>query len=166
MMCLTCGAAVDLFCAMFSVLCVVCCFCCPVACAACLFSQVEVVKGVLDHFLIEPFYPHAQSDEFYVCIHSLRPGDEILFYHEVNTHRNQPPHLFFCYFAVSQVACSSPVRSSCAYCKGSPDLSDALAHHADTKPASLIRSCLLCVCVFAVHREEWMWATSTRRPRA
>lgn len=44
--------------------------------------QVEVVKGVLDHFLIEPFYPHAQEDEFYVCIHSLRPGDEILFYHE------------------------------------------------------------------------------------
>lgn len=44
--------------------------------------QVEVVKGVLDHFLIEPFYPHAQSDEFYVCIHSLRPGDEILFFHE------------------------------------------------------------------------------------
>jgi len=44
--------------------------------------QVEVVKGVLDHFLIEPFYPHEQSDEFYVCIHSLRPGDEILFYHE------------------------------------------------------------------------------------
>lgn len=44
--------------------------------------QVEVVKGVLDHFLIEPFYPHKQEDEFYVCIHSLRPGDEILFYHE------------------------------------------------------------------------------------
>jgi len=44
--------------------------------------QVEVVKGVLDHFLVEPFYPHEQSDEFYVCIHSLRPGDEILFYHE------------------------------------------------------------------------------------
>jgi hypothetical protein len=43
--------------------------------------QVEVVKGVLDHFLIEPFYPHKQEDEFYVCIHSLRPGDEILFYH-------------------------------------------------------------------------------------
>lgn len=37
---------------------------------------------MLDHFLIEPFYPHAQSDEFYVCIHSLRPGDEVLFYHE------------------------------------------------------------------------------------
>jgi ATP citrate (pro-S)-lyase len=44
--------------------------------------QVEVVKGVLDHFLVEPFYPHEQSDEFYVCIHSLRPGDEVLFYHE------------------------------------------------------------------------------------
>lgn len=44
--------------------------------------KVERVSGVLDHFLIEPFYPHAQSDEFYVCIHTLRNGDEVLFYHE------------------------------------------------------------------------------------
>ena len=44
--------------------------------------RVEKVSGVLDHFLIEPFMPHAQSDEFYICIHNKRQGDEILFHHE------------------------------------------------------------------------------------
>jgi ATP citrate (pro-S)-lyase len=39
-------------------------------------------SGVLDHFLIEPFIPHEQSDEYYICIHALREGDEILFYHQ------------------------------------------------------------------------------------
>lgn len=31
-------------------------------------KQVEVVSGILDHFIVEPFVPHAQSDEYYVCI--------------------------------------------------------------------------------------------------
>jgi len=44
--------------------------------------QVEAVKGVLDHFIIEPFVEHQQSDEYYVCMHSVRDGTEILFYHE------------------------------------------------------------------------------------
>lgn len=44
--------------------------------------KVEQVSGILDHFLIEPFYPHKQSDEYYICINSKRGGDEILFYHE------------------------------------------------------------------------------------
>jgi len=44
--------------------------------------KVEVVSGVLDHFLIEPFYPHKQQDEFYICIANKRNGDEIYFYHE------------------------------------------------------------------------------------
>ena len=44
--------------------------------------RVEKVSGVLDHFLIEPFYPHAQQDEVYVCIHNKRAGDELLFYHQ------------------------------------------------------------------------------------
>jgi len=44
--------------------------------------QVEAVKGLLDHFLIERFTPHNQADEFYICIHTIREGDEILFYHE------------------------------------------------------------------------------------
>lgn len=42
--------------------------------------QVDRVRGVLTHFLIEPFCPH--SEEFYLCIHSVREGDEILFYHK------------------------------------------------------------------------------------
>ena len=43
--------------------------------------RVEKVSGVLDHFLIEPFYPHQQSDEVYICINNKRSGDELLFYH-------------------------------------------------------------------------------------
>lgn len=30
--------------------------------------KVEVVSGILDHFIVEPFVPHAQSDEYYLCI--------------------------------------------------------------------------------------------------
>lgn len=44
--------------------------------------QVEIVSGILDHFIVEPFVPHAQSDEYYICIQSYRSNDEILFYHE------------------------------------------------------------------------------------
>ena len=37
--------------------------------------KVEIVSGVLDHFIVEPFTPHDQSDEYYLCIqvsqHSL-----------------------------------------------------------------------------------------------
>ena len=44
--------------------------------------KVEVVTGELDTFIVEPFIPHAQEDEYYVCIQSLREGEEILFYHD------------------------------------------------------------------------------------
>ena len=44
--------------------------------------KVEVVSGILDHFIVEPFTPHAQSDEYYICLQSFRDEDEILFYHE------------------------------------------------------------------------------------
>lgn len=44
--------------------------------------KIEVVSGVISHFLIEEFLPHQQSDEYYICIQSKRGGDEILFYHE------------------------------------------------------------------------------------
>ena len=44
--------------------------------------RVERVSGLLDHFLIEPFFPHRQQDEFYVCISNKRAGDELLFHHE------------------------------------------------------------------------------------
>lgn len=42
--------------------------------------QVGQVKGVLDHFIVDPFVSHEQSDEYYVCIQSDRDGEEILFY--------------------------------------------------------------------------------------
>jgi ATP citrate (pro-S)-lyase len=45
-------------------------------------TKVEVVSGILDHFIVEPFVPHAQSDEYYICIQSFRETDEILFYHQ------------------------------------------------------------------------------------
>lgn len=44
--------------------------------------QVEVVTGILDTFIVEPFVPHEQSDEYYVCINSNREGEEFLFCHE------------------------------------------------------------------------------------
>ena len=43
---------------------------------------VEKVEGVLHTFLIEPFVPHAQEDEYYICIVSNRDGEEMLFWHE------------------------------------------------------------------------------------
>lgn len=45
-------------------------------------QQVEKVSGILDHFIVEPFVPHDQKDEYYICIQSFRDNDEILFYHE------------------------------------------------------------------------------------
>jgi len=43
---------------------------------------VDKVSGVLDTFIVEPFVPHAQEEEFYVCILNTRDGEEILFHHE------------------------------------------------------------------------------------
>jgi len=40
------------------------------------------VSGYLHTFIVEPFVPHSQSEEYYICIHSVREGDEILFTHE------------------------------------------------------------------------------------
>lgn len=54
-------------------------------CTCCLLrylTQVEVVTGILDTFIVEPFVPHEQSDEYYVCINSNREGEEFLFCHE------------------------------------------------------------------------------------
>jgi ATP citrate (pro-S)-lyase len=42
--------------------------------------QVEHVTGELNHFIVEPFVPHDQSDEYYICIQSDRDGEEVLFY--------------------------------------------------------------------------------------
>ncbi|MEM0493173.1 MAG: ATPase, partial [Candidatus Thermoplasmatota archaeon] len=40
------------------------------------------VTGVLTHFIVEPFIPHKETDEYYVAILSKREGDEILFHHQ------------------------------------------------------------------------------------
>ncbi len=33
-------------------------------------------------FIVEPFLPHSQEEEAYVCIYSTRDKDVILFHHE------------------------------------------------------------------------------------
>lgn len=43
---------------------------------------IGAATGKLKHFIIEPFIPHAQTEECYLCIHSHRNGDTIMFYHE------------------------------------------------------------------------------------
>jgi len=43
---------------------------------------VGAVTGILDHFIVEPFIPHEQADEYYLAILSIRDGDQILFHHE------------------------------------------------------------------------------------
>jgi ATP citrate (pro-S)-lyase len=43
---------------------------------------VGTVTGIIDHFIVEPFIPHNQQDEYYLAIISKRDGDEILFHHE------------------------------------------------------------------------------------
>ncbi|KAI9526365.1 hypothetical protein NQZ68_039973 [Dissostichus eleginoides] len=45
-------------------------------------TTVGKAKGVLKNFLIEPFVPHPQEEEFYVCIYATREGDQVLFHHE------------------------------------------------------------------------------------
>ncbi len=37
------------------------------------------VRGVLDAFLVEPYVPHSQSEELYVCVRATAQGDEVLF---------------------------------------------------------------------------------------
>ncbi|KAG5456813.1 MAG: ATP citrate-lyase, partial [Olpidium bornovanus] len=43
---------------------------------------VDGVSGVLKAFIVEPFVPHGADTEHYVCIHSERNEDTILFTHE------------------------------------------------------------------------------------
>ncbi|KAK3108901.1 hypothetical protein FSP39_018217 [Pinctada imbricata] len=44
--------------------------------------QIGQARGRLKNFIIEPFVAHEQNEEFYVCIHSHRYADSILFHHE------------------------------------------------------------------------------------
>ena len=43
---------------------------------------MEKTSGLLHTFIVEPFCPHSQDSEYYVCIQSEREGDFILFTHE------------------------------------------------------------------------------------
>ncbi|KFO28525.1 ATP-citrate synthase [Fukomys damarensis] len=45
-------------------------------------AMVGKARGFLKNFLIEPFVPHSQAEEFYVCIYATRDGDCVLFHHE------------------------------------------------------------------------------------
>lgn len=45
-------------------------------------QEVGRAKGKLRNFIIEPFIPHKQEEEAYVCIYSHRYADTILFHHE------------------------------------------------------------------------------------
>ncbi|XP_064614160.1 ATP-citrate synthase-like [Liolophura sinensis] len=44
--------------------------------------KIGAATGKLKRFIIEPFIAHKQEEEVYVCIHSHRYADSVLFYHE------------------------------------------------------------------------------------
>ncbi|KAG2213822.1 hypothetical protein INT47_001091 [Mucor saturninus] len=44
--------------------------------------KIERTTGVIKTFLVEPFAPHPDNTEYYICINSVREGDYILFTHE------------------------------------------------------------------------------------
>lgn len=45
-------------------------------------QKIGNAVGKLRNFIIEPFVPHKDSEEAYVCIYSHRTADTILFYHQ------------------------------------------------------------------------------------
>ncbi|XP_065278865.1 ATP-citrate synthase [Emys orbicularis] len=45
-------------------------------------TTIAKATGILKNFLIEPFVPHQQVEEFYVCIYAAREGDYVLFHHQ------------------------------------------------------------------------------------
>lgn len=45
-------------------------------------QKIGNAVGKLRNFIIEPFVPHTDEDEMYVCIYSHRTADTILFYHQ------------------------------------------------------------------------------------
>jgi len=44
--------------------------------------SIGKASGKLNNFIIEPFVPHTQQEEFYICIYSDRDGEHVLFHHE------------------------------------------------------------------------------------
>lgn len=47
---------------------------------------LDNANGCLTHFILEPFIPHAQEDEYYVCIQTTRWGDQIMFHSQGGIH--------------------------------------------------------------------------------
>ncbi|XP_067632890.1 ATP-citrate synthase isoform X2 [Eurosta solidaginis] len=45
-------------------------------------QKIGNAVGKLRNFIIEPFVPHDEAEEMYVCIYSHRSADTILFYHQ------------------------------------------------------------------------------------
>lgn len=45
-------------------------------------QKIGSAVGKLRNFIIEPFIPHKEDEEAYVCIYSHRSADTILFYHQ------------------------------------------------------------------------------------
>jgi len=45
-------------------------------------QKIGKAEGKLRQFIIEPFLPHKQEEEAYICIYSTRDRDVILFHHE------------------------------------------------------------------------------------
>lgn len=45
-------------------------------------QKIGNATGKLRSFIIEPFVPHKDDEEAYVCIYSHRTADTILFYHQ------------------------------------------------------------------------------------
>lgn len=45
-------------------------------------QKIGTASGKLRYFIIEPFIPHKDAEEAYVCIYSHRTADTILFYHQ------------------------------------------------------------------------------------
>lgn len=45
-------------------------------------QKIGNASGKLRNFIIEPFIPHKDAEEAYVCIYSHRTADTILFYHQ------------------------------------------------------------------------------------
>jgi ATP citrate (pro-S)-lyase len=45
-------------------------------------QKIGNAVGKLRNFIIEPFIPHKETEEAYVCIYSHRNADTILFYHQ------------------------------------------------------------------------------------
>jgi hypothetical protein len=103
---------------------------------------VDGVRGVLSVFIVEPFLPHAGSDEYYICMQSHRFGEEILFHHEVGPFGN--PSLYT--NLLSRFGCAWPSCLGPGALGACPDLRSL--SHQPTPPNALrfpfphvLRSC-------------------------